>query len=424
MKINPWKEITTYIYEKCRTVEHDKVIYILQLYVKTDFIFSTTTPFEMKNFNIFLINFQKNKEINESEINSKHETLNTDTNTHTKTHKTLNHLRIDCVIHSKSPFNCNENLNFFSLYLQSLKKQNNNFDLVWNLVASIVTTIYCMQFIQFFIIIINFLWAFIKTSSAVRHATTKKKTKAEIDKEDKFDGSINSRQQSNRAGSQTVAAKKPVGRSASTESSTSTESSSGSTTARNTGAIFTIDEIKQKYQNPSINVPESSTTPAATTTTTRTRPTADTSAVTTTTAPPEKKPFQSRFLAPKSEPIPPPTPPAAKDETETSSEEETSSDESDEEEDEEEEEVKPTPKPILKDTSSRTTETNRRSSRDDAGVSSPTRTGYSSPSYKSSFDRDDSPKYGSTTSSSVRSRPTASSHDDDHRYGAGSSSSG
>lgn len=206
--------------------------------------------------------------------------------------------------------------------------------------------------------------------------------------------------------------------------------------------MFSIDEIKQKYQNPS-NVLEttSSTATSSTTPAVRTRQSVE---QVPTSATPEKKPFQSRFLAPKPEPIPAPTTTKPTvTEPESSSEEETTTDESEEEEEEEEEEVKPTPSTKTTTSSSSTplsssrTESAaatrvreaaeaRRNSRDENHTSSPSRTSYSSPTYKNSFDRDDSPKYGTSSSTSVRSRPTSSHTEvDDNRYGgAGSSGSG
>lgn len=91
-----------------------------------------------------------------------------------------------------------------------------------------------------------------------------------------------------------------------------------------------------------------------------------------------------------------------KKEESSSSEEETSSEESEEEDEEEE-------KPAVKTPAvTRTDSLLARSSqaREVADTSRPSaRSGYSSPSYKGSFDRDNSPKYGSSTSTAATTVP-------------------
>lgn len=89
-----------------------------------------------------------------------------------------------------------------------------------------------------------------------------------------------------------------------------------------------------------------------------------------------------------------------KKEESSSSEEETSSEESDEEDEEEE-------KPVVKPVATRTDSLLARSSqaREVADTRPTARSGYSSPSYKGSFDRDNSPKYGSSTSTTATTVP-------------------
>lgn len=89
-----------------------------------------------------------------------------------------------------------------------------------------------------------------------------------------------------------------------------------------------------------------------------------------------------------------------KKEESSSSEEETSSEESEEEDEEEEKPVVKTP------AATRTDSLLARSSQAREVASTPsTRSGYSSPSYKGSFDRDNSPKYGSSTSTTATPTP-------------------
>uniref|UniRef100_A0A1L8DSH5 Putative ring finger protein nhl-1 isoform x2 n=1 Tax=Nyssomyia neivai TaxID=330878 RepID=A0A1L8DSH5_9DIPT len=216
---------------------------------------------------------------------------------------------------------------------------------------------------------------------------------------------------------------KKTTRSASSDSSTSTDSSSGAP-ARNTGAAFTTEEVKQKYlqrssidatadgTQPRVRAAEATATPAATTT--------------------EKKPFQSRFLPNHQSPKP-------KEESESSSEEETSTEEETEEEEEEEEEVKPTTTPpaaapvvrtpprdtamktdigplLTRSSQARDTAESRRTSREEPKSYASTTNSYRN------YDRETSPKYG--TSSGVRSRASAAHVEpEEHgRYGSGASS--
>ncbi|XP_058837758.1 RING finger protein nhl-1 isoform X1 [Topomyia yanbarensis] len=148
----------------------------------------------------------------------------------------------------------------------------------------------------------------------------------------------------------------------------------------------------------------------------------------TTNSTPERKPFQSRFL-PQTQPTPPS---AKKEESESSSEEETSSEEESDEE-EEEEVVKPTPKPTPTVTSPSIRSEqpssplfSRIQAREAAAIDSkrnsreePRSSGYSSPtSYRNNYDRDESPKYGSSTSSALRSRTTAHVEPEENKYGS------
>lgn len=87
-----------------------------------------------------------------------------------------------------------------------------------------------------------------------------------------------------------------------------------------------------------------------------------------------------------------------KKEESSSSEEETSSEESEEEDEEEE-------KPVVKPAATRTDSLLARSSQAREVASPTTRSGYSSPSYKGSFDRDNSPKYGSSSASTTTATP-------------------
>ncbi|XP_055619391.1 RING finger protein nhl-1 isoform X2 [Toxorhynchites rutilus septentrionalis] len=143
-------------------------------------------------------------------------------------------------------------------------------------------------------------------------------------------------------------------------------------------------------------------------------------------APAEKKPFQSRFL-----PQTQPQQPEKKEESESSSEEETSSEEESEEEEEEEEKPTPKPTPAPIPTSPRVEQPSspllsrvqareaavadaRKTSRDE-----PRSSGYSSPtSYRSNYERDESPKYGSASSSTLRSRTAAHVEPEENKYGS------
>ncbi|XP_053677135.1 RING finger protein nhl-1 [Anopheles nili] len=232
-----------------------------------------------------------------------------------------------------------------------------------------------------------------------------------------------------RSSRQTTGAKKPAARSASSESNSSSESSSASPVPS------PATEVKPKTILKNAN--ESSVQRNGT------------ASPTTTTAEAVKKPFQSRFL-----PQPQATAPAAaekKDESESSSEEETSSEEDSEEEEEEEEEkpvvaaVKPASPVSVTPTASSTaasasrspssplfgrvsrqdsSESTRKTSRDEPRTTS----GYSSPtSYRSHanhYERDESPKYGSTGSgsSALRSRTTShAAEPEDNKYGSSGS---
>lgn len=92
-----------------------------------------------------------------------------------------------------------------------------------------------------------------------------------------------------------------------------------------------------------------------------------------------------------------------KKEESSSSEEETSSEESEEEDEEEEKPVVKTP------AATRTDSLLARSSQArevaDTRSTPSARSGYSSPSYKGSFDRDNSPKYGSSASTTATTVP-------------------
>ncbi|XP_050073454.1 RING finger protein nhl-1 isoform X1 [Anopheles maculipalpis] len=251
---------------------------------------------------------------------------------------------------------------------------------------------------------------------------------ADSDQDDTESNRRNSRQSS--VGSKTAtgaAQKKPVTRSASSESNSSSESSSASPVPPSTRTT-TEPEVKPKtiLKNANENAQRNGTASPTSTET-------------------AKKPFQSRFL-PQTQAAP-----EKKEESESSSEEETSSEEESEEEEEEEEE-KPaaTPAPSAARSSPVTTassvssrshdthtpsspllgrvsrqdssENSRKSSRDELRTSS----GYSSPtSYRSQnhYERDESPKYGSssTGSSALRSRTTShAAEPEDNKYGSGS----
>ncbi|XP_055531715.1 RING finger protein nhl-1 isoform X1 [Wyeomyia smithii] len=155
----------------------------------------------------------------------------------------------------------------------------------------------------------------------------------------------------------------------------------------------------------------------------------------------ERKPFQSRFLSQTPTPATTTTTTTTqqktekKDESESSSEEETSSEEESEEEEEEEEE-KPAP---VRPTATVTTPPIRREqqnsplfsriqAREAAAMDSKRNSreetrpsGYSSPtSYRSNYERDESPKYGtsSASSSALRSRTTAHVEPEENKYGS------
>ncbi|XP_065092219.1 RING finger protein nhl-1 [Ochlerotatus camptorhynchus] len=195
--------------------------------------------------------------------------------------------------------------------------------------------------------------------------------------------------------------KKPT-RSASSESSESSESSSAS-------PVLTPSRVEESSR-PKASILKN-VEPARNTA----------SPTSTSSSPTEKKPFQSRFLQPQAQS---PQPAEKKEESESSSEEETSSEE--ESDEEEEEVVKPTPRPTPTVTSTPSTHhrteqpstpllsrvqareaataDSRKNSREETRSS-----GYSSPTsyHRSNYERDESPKYGSPSSSSaLRSRTT------------------
>uniref|UniRef100_A0A182YKS2 RING-type domain-containing protein n=1 Tax=Anopheles stephensi TaxID=30069 RepID=A0A182YKS2_ANOST len=255
---------------------------------------------------------------------------------------------------------------------------------------------------------------------------------ADSDQDDSESNRRNSRQSS--VGNKTAtgaAQKKPVTRSASSESNSSSESSSASPVPPSTRTTTEPPEVKPKtiLKNANENAQRNGTASPTSTET-------------------AKKPFQSRFL-----PQTAPAAPEKKEESESSSEEETSSEEESEEEEEEEEEkpaATPAPtaarsSPVTTTTSSSvssrahdthtpssplfgrvsrqdSSENSRKSSRDELRTSS----GYSSPtSYRSQnhYERDESPKYGSssTGSSALRSRTTGhAAEPEDNKYGSGS----
>ncbi|XP_055606597.1 RING finger protein nhl-1 isoform X1 [Uranotaenia lowii] len=246
-------------------------------------------------------------------------------------------------------------------------------------------------------------------SSPVRRSSPQ--VEADSDQDDSERSSRSRQTASAKAG---APQKKPT-RSASSESNSSSESSSASpvpTPAR-------TEEPKRsilKNSEPTTRSSPASTTPSA-------------------PSPTEKKPFQSRFL-----PQTQPQQQAAdkKQESESSSEEETSSEEESDEEEEEEEE-KPAPKPtstttpssVVSSSSARSEQTSspllsrvqaREAAAADARKTSREETrssGYSSPtSYRSPYERDESPKYG--TSSALRSRTTAHVEPEENKYGSSS----
>lgn len=198
--------------------------------------------------------------------------------------------------------------------------------------------------------------------------------------------------------------KKPT-RSASSESSDASESSSASPVP----APARVEESSRPKSSILKNVEPARNTASPTSTS---------------SSPTEKKPFQSRFLQPQPQS---PQPAEKKEESESSSEEETSSEE-DSDEEEEEEVPKPAPRPtptvtptpsahlrteqpsspLLSRVQAREAATadTRKNSREETRPS-----GYSSPTsyHRSNYERDESPKYGSPSSSSsaLRSRTTA-----------------